>query len=448
SSTWNGAEKAIKQERISGKEYVADVAFGAATGVVTGGVGVAGETVAVNVVKQGAKEVAKAGAKKLAVRATTGAVVGLTSKAIDEVKQCSTADKKWRDYGKSFDRNGKPNGTTTAWVGSALGGGLGGVGSHVSSSLVTKMTSPVAESITRVLVSGTSAAVGDATIQTVSIAAGSQEQYDLQRTVTCATSSVIMATAQEATKNAIYRAQGGKAVMLNDKTNKKLIEENVPENHRKTVSKAYDDLKKIPQSTLADEAQKANEITKRQVQESKHQSTVAQYNQQIQLEIDAKNVAIDVKDELAIQKHASKMKSLIADKKAVMKAFKAAQPAHQRADIQYLNNQNVHFLVGDHVQQVAADIDSRPNEPRGATRALFDYHSDRQGNAEFRYADYTSKHDYNSMACHGAGDHRYNGIRTDYDNTLKSHNESLSSVSRNGILESGRNKKKDKKKSE
>ncbi|CAF1664566.1 unnamed protein product, partial [Adineta ricciae] len=42
SSTWNGAEKAIKQERISGKEYVADVAFGAATGVVTGGVGVAG----------------------------------------------------------------------------------------------------------------------------------------------------------------------------------------------------------------------------------------------------------------------------------------------------------------------------------------------------------------------------------------------------------------------
>ncbi|CAF1155084.1 unnamed protein product, partial [Adineta ricciae] len=448
SSTWNGAEKAIKQERISGKEYVADVAFGAATGVVTGGVGVAGETVAVNVVKQGAKEVAKAGAKKLAVRATTGVVVGVTSKAIDEVKQCSTTDKKWRDYGKSFDRNGKPNGTTTAWVGSALGGGLGGVGSHVSSSLATKMTSPVAESITRVLVSGTSAAVGDATIQTVNIVVGSQEQYDLQRTVTCATSSVIMATAQEATKNAIYCAQGGKAVMLNDKTNKKLIEENVPEEHRNTVSKAYDDLKKIPQSKLVVEAHKANEITERQVQKSQYESTVAQYDQQIQSEIDAKNAAKDIKDYPAVQKHTNTMKSLIVEKKAIIKAFKTAQPVHQRADIQYLNDQNAHFLVGDHVQQVAVDIDSRPNEPRGATRALFDYRSDRQGNAEFRYADYTNEHDYSAMSRYSDGDHRYNRIRTDYDNTLKSHNEGLSSVSRNGTLESGRNKKKDKKKSE
>ncbi len=64
SSTWTGAEKAIKNERINGTSYAADVAFGAITGVATGGVGAVGETVAANVVKQGAKEAAKAGVKK------------------------------------------------------------------------------------------------------------------------------------------------------------------------------------------------------------------------------------------------------------------------------------------------------------------------------------------------------------------------------------------------
>lgn len=102
SSTFNGAEKAVKGERINGKTYVADVAFGAVTGVVTGGMGAAGETIAANVVKQGAKEVAKAGAKKLAVRATTGLVTGVASKAIEEVKQCSTTDKKMVRLWKKF----------------------------------------------------------------------------------------------------------------------------------------------------------------------------------------------------------------------------------------------------------------------------------------------------------------------------------------------------------
>ncbi|CAF3881946.1 unnamed protein product, partial [Rotaria sp. Silwood1] len=46
SSTWNGAEKAIKRERINGKTYVADVAFGAVTGIATGGVDAASETIA------------------------------------------------------------------------------------------------------------------------------------------------------------------------------------------------------------------------------------------------------------------------------------------------------------------------------------------------------------------------------------------------------------------
>jgi hypothetical protein len=74
SSTWNGAEKAIRNERINVKSYAADVAFGAITGVATGGVGAVGGTVTTNVVKQGAKEVGKAGVQKFAVQAVIRAV--------------------------------------------------------------------------------------------------------------------------------------------------------------------------------------------------------------------------------------------------------------------------------------------------------------------------------------------------------------------------------------
>ena len=44
--------------------------------MLTGGIGAAGEAVATNVVKQGAKEVAKVGVKKLAIRTVAGAAAG------------------------------------------------------------------------------------------------------------------------------------------------------------------------------------------------------------------------------------------------------------------------------------------------------------------------------------------------------------------------------------
>ena len=102
------------------------MAFGALTGVFTGGIGAAGEAVAANFAKQGAKEIAKVGAKKLAVRAVTGGAAGITSKAVNEIKECAVNDKKWSDFGKELDANGKENGTVSAWLLSAGSGVLGG----------------------------------------------------------------------------------------------------------------------------------------------------------------------------------------------------------------------------------------------------------------------------------------------------------------------------------
>ena len=115
SFVWNGAKKAIKDERIHGKSYACNIAFGAVKGLVTGGVGAEGGVIANNIVKSGATEVEKVGAQKLAIRTAAGAVSGIAAKIVDKVKQCSTTDKNGKT-GKSFNSNGKENGTTIAEV--------------------------------------------------------------------------------------------------------------------------------------------------------------------------------------------------------------------------------------------------------------------------------------------------------------------------------------------
>ncbi|CAF5108231.1 unnamed protein product, partial [Rotaria sp. Silwood1] len=133
--------------------------------------------------------------------------------------------------------------------------------SHISSNLSQSITSDVVKSVTHVAVSGTTAVVSDATIQGVNIAVGNQDRYDIKRTITSASTSVILAAAQEGTKNAIYHANGGKDHMLKEKTNRKVVEENVPKKDQQALMKGIKNLKKTPQKILDNEAAKATTYT-------------------------------------------------------------------------------------------------------------------------------------------------------------------------------------------
>lgn len=90
----------------------------------TGGIGSLGEVAVANVAKEGAVQIAKS----LSIRAITGMFSGTFVKAVDEVKQCSTADKNWSDFGKVHDKDGNftKSGTAFAWATSALVGAFGG----------------------------------------------------------------------------------------------------------------------------------------------------------------------------------------------------------------------------------------------------------------------------------------------------------------------------------
>ena len=119
SSAIKGVQKSYSKERIDGAEYCVEVGFGAVTGVFTGGVGAAGEVVAANVAKEGVKQVA--------IRVGSGVVAGVTTKAISEVKDCSTNQKEWSDFGKTLNKDGECStiGTVASWATSGLTGGLG-----------------------------------------------------------------------------------------------------------------------------------------------------------------------------------------------------------------------------------------------------------------------------------------------------------------------------------
>ena len=88
--------------------------------MLTGGLGAVGETLAANLVETAVTQ--------LALRAGTGAIAGVTAKAVDEVKACSTTDKKWNEFGRTMDENGNTSvlGTVGSWFSSAVVGALGG----------------------------------------------------------------------------------------------------------------------------------------------------------------------------------------------------------------------------------------------------------------------------------------------------------------------------------
>lgn len=243
SSAYQGIEKCITGERINAGTYVADVGFGAFTGVFTGGAGAIGESVATNVAKQSAK---------IAIRAGTGLAVGVGAKAITEVKECATAEKKWQAFGKTLDSIGNVNvaGTVVSWASSGVVGAIG-VGSSQIASKLTQGVGTGIECATRVVLSGTTAAASDALIQGANIATGIQENFNVKQCFTSAAVSSVTTLGQEGVKQGIYTANGGKDSYLTNKANYAMIKDNVPnENDQQSAKDGLEKLKTIDPQKL------------------------------------------------------------------------------------------------------------------------------------------------------------------------------------------------------
>lgn len=251
SSAYQGIEKSIKHEKLNATSYVTDLVFGAATGIMSGGIGAIGETLATNV------------AKTVIVRSGAGAVAGLGSKAINEVKEIVTTDKKLSEFGQTLDENQKPLGfgaTFTSWLTSAAVGALGGVAA--SADLNKIATSELGKSVTRVSLSAVTAATCDTVAQGVNIATGTQKEFNTERLLSSTVTAASTSIAFESVKQINYANNGGKEQYLQKKSNEKMIDEDslLSDDKKQIVKKESNRLSEI--KNLKRDIQKSIELKK------------------------------------------------------------------------------------------------------------------------------------------------------------------------------------------
>ena len=392
-SVYHGIQKIAKKERIQFTLYFADVITDAVSGAVCGSISMGGEAIAANIAKQGMM----IGAKKLAVRSGVGLINGIVSKVIDEGKQCATTDKKWSDFGKSFDQNGHENGTAMSWITSAVGGSLGGIGSHVTSNTSKMISNGLVKAATRVAVDTTAAAGSDLISQMGNIAVGNQDTYDIGETFTNAIATSVAGATHEGVKNAIYKSYGGKTNMRHDKINKKMIEEVVPKDDQKSTIDGYKRLKKESPSKLETEQTKAQEYTEWKKRENTHQLTMEKYDTDIQEAIASRQEAIKSEDKGRMKETTENFKRLVAEKEVANESKQNVQK-YKKEDLAKMTESNAHFLIDENVGQIAVDVNPT-NESRGAKRAIFDYKDQ-----SFKFAGYTDKHDYKATPKFGDSD--------------------------------------------
>ena len=103
------------------------------------------------------------------------------------------------------------------------------------------------------------------------------------------------------------------------------------------------------------------------------------------------------------KQHQQNLENLLAQKSEAIKNFNGIKPTVTRNDIQPMNSQNAHVLVGDKNKQVAVDVNPPSQNNRGDKRAVFDYDHNNNNNkrATYKFAGYTDKHDYQKVANYG-----------------------------------------------
>ena len=252
--------------------------------------------------------------------------------------------------------------------------GLGGASGHISSNLTKLCEIGIEKRITRVAVSATTAVASDASAQELNMVVRNQEEYDLNRTLTCSAASAITTAAQEGTKNAGYRTNGRKDNMHHKRSNEKAIEKNVPSRQQQNVKNACEKLSQIPEEKLAKELEKTIEYTKWREDKVTYQSEMKPYKERIGHAKHNHQMASCNEDFARAKLYEEQANILTQEKKTISDKFNSYLQTVKKADIAIMNQDNVHFLTGDKVGQVAVDFKAPDTNTRGTNRATFDYH--------------------------------------------------------------------------
>ncbi len=174
------------------------------------------------------QKTAKQGVQKLAIRTSAGAIAGVVSKGIDEIKQITLEDKKLQDFGQVINEDGYVDvgATLTEWYNSfnkfkssfflkfwgifkhitilysifififrTAGIGIGvvtGASKHFNS-----IPSKQLDFNSRIMLSTTTCALTDLTSQSANITIGKQKEFDKTKTIKSVAKNAIMETSKK-----------------------------------------------------------------------------------------------------------------------------------------------------------------------------------------------------------------------------------------------------------
>ncbi|XP_057368150.1 uncharacterized protein LOC130689142 [Daphnia carinata] len=383
--------KQLNGERMTGTDYVKDLAIGGTVGAITGGIGAGGASVTTSIASKVGTESLKQGAVKLGCRTVVGAVSGGTASAIQEGVNATSGD--------ATQFNGM-----NVLKGALLGAATGGVG-HVTGGAAKLVDNGVAKSVTKVVADTAGTAVIDATYQKIVDGKVDGKKLALNAGARAATSA-----AYEAVSNATYKAHGGKEV-LQDKLGDKEILDEVDSADRENAVKAKKFVKQLTaeqiekQIVLAEEVSSAKQkLQMMQDKQSKIQSKLNDANKQLS-EI-TKNpsfrqdaASADTLKQLQDQKGLLQKESKLLGKKIVQftKEVLKELPRPQK-----LGDQKLHALDSEHSRQFAADLPEDSTSGRGAKRVVFDVKVNEDGTVKnVKIAGIIDDHDYTKVPKYG-----------------------------------------------
>ncbi|CAG8547861.1 19116_t:CDS:10, partial [Racocetra fulgida] len=374
SSMTTGIVKSVKKEKINAKSYFVDVGFGAAAGLLTGGVGAIGEVAATEVAKGVVKEAAKNGAK-LAIRVGAGACAGPAAKSLDECKQCLK--------------------------GSSLVGGIGGTFNQIGSAVSNSVENEIGQVVAKIAIETAGNTGIDAGYQFVNIANGEQEEFDLERAAVVFTTTITAASVREgvrqgaktAVRNQIYKENGGKHRYVNHKK----IENEVPKEYVDEVKEKFDKIHDPQyQKPLA---KKIEAIQEHQTEFSSRKESIENLEkvsekfgvlrEKLIERIETKsNFGSNSEDRAAIGKEISGLNKIIKEadeflrmeKANYRKDFVATDPTKQKD--YFLSEDRLHALKGQKLGQIAIG--------KELERTVFDFNK----NGKHNFAGFNAEHDY------------------------------------------------------
>ena len=361
----NPLAKKASGERMTGKDYLTDVAVGTVIGAASGGIGAGG-----SVLTKGASGVAK-----FTVRAGAGVVSGAAGGAISETGRAIK--------GEEVDASSV---VKSVGVG-ALCGGLGGASSHVASNASKVVSGEVTKAAVRVGTQTGAGAAVDAVIQKVETG-----KVDIGKVAANAAGQAMIATTAETGRYAAERTH-----QHHDKVTGERIKEDFKDPR---------DVKKVQEML-----EKANEIPREDLKELKKSSKQAEYAKKQFNKLSSEKTRLEAEIKMNNQKFQAAKNDPSVPRKDLGQIQKDKIPVIDEINkvgkkIDQINKNmpkttlpdknHFHFMQGDRKGQASMYFDSDVNPNFGKERILLeqDDNLSRKTHKRFTYSDRVKDHDY------------------------------------------------------